>query len=217
MPQQDHVFGRELFQFLAELKFNNERAWFEANRGRWERFVKGPVAAFGEALLVRLRKLDRSYDRVRVFRIHRDTRFSRDKSPYKTNAGLHFVHRACSGDAHAPGFYVHLEPGESFVAGGIWEPDARTLGRIRAQILARPARWAPLSRLPLEGESYVRPPKGVDPAHRFVADLKRKSFVAWTAFPDERVVGPGFLDRAEQACRKTAPLVKFLNEALGLR
>ena len=216
MAEQGRIFGRELFQFLAELKFNNERSWFEANRGRYEEHVKRPLEAFGKALAERLRRIDPAYDRPRVFRIHRDTRFSRDKAPYKTQAAIQFPHRAAGGDVHAPGFYVHLEPGESFVGGGIWAPDPEALRRIRAAIVARPARWAPLSKLSFWGESYARPPKGVDPGHRFVEDLKRKHFITWVDFDDRRVVGPAFLGLAEKACRKMAPLVGFLNGALGL-
>jgi uncharacterized protein (TIGR02453 family) len=216
MSGQAPVFTKELFQFLVELKFNNERPWFLAHKARYEASVKRPLEAFCDAFLPRLKRIAPAYDRARMFRIHRDTRFSRDKTPYKTQAAAQFLHRAAGGDVHSPAFYLHLEPGESFLGAGIWAPEPETLARIRARIVARPAQWAPLSKLELWGESYARPPKGVDPDHRFVADLKRKHFLTWIEFTDRQVLEPAFIERLARACRKSVPLVAFLDAALGL-
>jgi uncharacterized protein (TIGR02453 family) len=216
MADKDYVFTRELFQFLVELKFNNDRSWFLAHKPRYDEFVKQPLDAFGNEFAKRLTKIAPGYDLPRVFRIQRDTRFSKDKTPYKTQAAVQFLRASADRDVHQPGFYVHLEPGESFVGAGIWAPDAAALGHIRAAIVARPSAWAPLSKLPLWGESYVRPPKGVDPGHRFGADLMRKHFLTWTDFDDRRVLGPGFIGLVEKLCRQVAPLVAFLDRALGL-
>lgn len=217
MPTATPVFTAELFQFLVELSFNNNRTWFAANKARYEQSVKRPLEAFAAAFAPRLAKIAPGYSEARVFRIHRDTRFSKDKTPYKTQAAVQFLRVSADRDVHQPGFYLHLEPGESFVAAGIWAPDAATLARIRLAIMARPAAWAPLAKLELWGESYARPPKGVDAGHRFAAALMRKHYLTWVDFKDRDVVGPAFIDRAAKACAKMAPLVAFLDRALGAR
>jgi len=217
MPGHDHVFSAELFRFLVELQFNNNREWFNENKARYEESVKRPLAAFAAALAPRLAKSAPGYDQGRVFRIHRDTRFAKDKTPYKTQAAAQFLRAQADRDVHQPGFYLHLEPGECFAAAGIWAPDAATLARIRAAIVAKPAAWAPLARLELWGESYARPPKGVDPDHRFVAALMRKHYLTWVDFEDEQVLGPAFLGRVERACQRMTPLVTFLDRALGIK
>jgi uncharacterized protein (TIGR02453 family) len=210
----DCVFDKELFQFFKELKRHNDRDWFQENKERYERFVKRPLAAFAEELAPRLERIAPGYGYPRLFRIHRDVRFSKDKAPYKTQASVQFQRALAGSDVHQPGFYVHLEPGGCFVGAGIWAPDAAALGRIRAAIVDHPAAWAPLAKLPLWGESYARPPKGVDPGHRFVEDLKRKHFLTCVDFEDREAIGPGFLRLAERLCKKGAPLVAFLDRAL---
>jgi uncharacterized protein (TIGR02453 family) len=211
----DRVFENELFRFLEELKRHNDRAWFQENKERYERFVKRPLAAFAEALAPRLERIAPGYGCPRIFRIHRDVRFSHDKSPYKTQASVQFQRAVASRDVHQPGFYVHLEPGGCFVGAGVYAPDPKSLARVRAAIAARPAAWAPLSKLPLWGGSYARPPKGVDPDHRFVEDLKRKHFLCCVDFADADALGPGFVRKVERICKKAAPLVKFVERALG--
>ena len=154
-----------------------------------------------------------------MYRIYRDTRFSADKSPYKTWVAAHFKHRAAARDVTVPGFYVHLGPGECFAGGGIYHPDMPTLTRIRQHIVADPKAWGAVGRagLEIEGDSLKRAPAGFDPAHRFVEDLKRKDFYTGQEFPERQVTSPGFLDAFIDACRDTAPLMKFLTAALGLR
>jgi uncharacterized protein (TIGR02453 family) len=215
MVDTRHVFSEEIFRFLVELKFSNERSWFQENKARYEESVKRPLEAFGEVFAARLARIAPGYTQPRVFRIQRDTRFSKDKTPYKTAASVQFLRPTADRDVHQPGFYIHIEPGECFAGAGIWAPDAATLARIRARILSKPDEWVPLAKLPLWGESYVRPPKGVDPGHRFVADLMRKHYLCWIDFKDRDVLGPSFLGRAEKACRRMAPLVAFLDRALG--
>jgi uncharacterized protein (TIGR02453 family) len=214
MPAPSDVFREELFKFFIELKFNNYRTWFQENKDRYDELVKRPLAAFGEAFAGRLARIAPGYDHARVFRIQRDTRFAKDKTPYKTHAAVQFQRSTASRDVHEPGFYVHLEPGECFAAAGLWAPEPAVLARIRAAIMERPARWAPLEKLELWGESYARPPKGVDPEHRFAAALMRKHFLTWVDFKDREVLGPAFIGRVEKACTRMAPLVAFLDLAL---
>ena len=121
-----------------------------------------------------------------MFRIYRDLRFSKDKSPYKTNASVHFRHEA-GRQVHGPGFYLHMEPGNAFFGGGMWMPNSETLGKIRGAIVANPGKWERIvgdetfrSMFTLEGDSLKRAPKGFDPEHPLIEHLKRKSFVAVT-------------------------------------
>jgi uncharacterized protein (TIGR02453 family) len=153
-----------------------------------------------------------------MFRIYRDTRFAKDKSPYKTHAAAHFRHKQTSADVHAPGFYFHLEPGECFIGGGLWLPEPPLLKKVRDSIADDADGWRKVRRAvkEIDGDGLTRPPQGYDPAHPFIDDLKRKSFFASVAFTDAEVTGTGFLDRAADACRSIRPLMKFLTEAVDL-
>ncbi len=217
-----------LFQFLSALKKNNERDWFKANQERYEAAVREPALAFIRDFGPHLQRISghfRADDRKvggSLFRIQRDTRFAKDKSPYKTNTGVHFRHEVAK-DAHAPGFYLHLEPKRCFVGVGIWRPDAPTTRAIRDAIVARPAAWKQATRnkkftnlLTLGGESLRRVPRGVDESHPFVEDLKRKDFIAVAELTDAQVTAPRFERELATTFKAGAPLVKFLCEALEL-
>ena len=221
-------FTPALFEFLAELSMNNNREWFQANKARYERDVRNPlldfVADFGE----RLRAIspymvaDPRPSGGSMFRIYRDVRFSKDKSPYKTNAGAHFRHEV-GRKVHGPGFYLHLQPGSVFAGAGIWMPNTQTLGKIRGAIVENPGRWERIvgdeafeSRFNLEGDSLKRAPKGIDPNHPLIDYLKLKSFAAGTSFDEDDVISPGFIDIYTDACRTAAPFSEFLTRAVGL-
>jgi uncharacterized protein (TIGR02453 family) len=219
-------FSPELFAFLAELRENNDRDWFAANKHRYEEHVLEPALAFIETFRPHLDEIsphfraDARPSGGSLFRIYRDTRFSKDKSPYKTNVGIHFRHERAK-DAHAPGYYLHIGPGEVFAGGGIWHPPTDAATRIREAILADPERWrdatrggASASRLELGGDSLKRVPPWADPEHPLADDLKRKDFFAWTRLGEEDVVTPGFVDQYARICRDAAPLVRFLCDAL---
>lgn len=218
----------ELFAFLRELKANNDRTWFEANKERYERLVRQPLLAFISDFGLRLAEISRHYiadDRPlggSLFRIYRDVRFSPDKSPYKTAAGIQFRHESGK-DVHAPGFYLHLEPDNVFAGAGLWRPDKATLTRIRDAIVANPDRWQEASQdaafrsvYRLGGETLTRPPQGYDPDHPFISDLKRKEFIADISFSETDACNPAFIDRYADACRQAGPYMKFLTTAVGL-
>jgi uncharacterized protein (TIGR02453 family) len=151
-----------------------------------------------------------------LFRIYRDTRFSADKKPFKTHVGIHFSH-AGGKDAHAPVFYLHLEPDNCFAAAGVWHPDNPALTKIRTAIVDEPERWAKVRRkLELEVDSLKRPPRGFNPNHRFIEDIKRKDFVAWVGFSEAQVCSLNFMPEFTAACRTMLPLVEFMTRALGL-
>lgn len=220
-------FGPELFRFFEELARNNKREWFLANKNRYERDVREPMLAFIADFAPRLRKISRSFvadprpTGGSLIRIYRDVRFSPNKAPYKTHVSAHFTHHS-QRDMHAPGFYIHLEPGGAFSAAGIWHPEGETLGKIRDAIVHNPARWKKCiagrdfrQRLEFESESLTRPPKGYDPVHPLIADLKRKSFVASASYTTKDACSAGFIDRFGDDCEAAAPLMRFLTEAVG--
>lgn len=211
-----------LFKFLIELKSSNTKEWFAANKKRFENEVREPLLGFIEAFAPHLEEISPYFLAIAsrsggsMFRIHRDVRFSSDKSPYKTNAGLHFRHENGK-DAHCPGFYLHLEPGKCFCGAGIWRPDSASLKAVRDLILERPDQWKKVSRSPhfsLGGDSLKRPPRGYDKDHPLIDDLKRKDMVAFVDLSDEEVVGDDFLEQYVDHCRRFAPFVKFISEAV---
>jgi uncharacterized protein (TIGR02453 family) len=216
-------FCPELFDFLRQLKRHNNRDWFTKNKQRYEKVVRDPALLFISSFGPQLHKLSPHFvadprpTRGSLFRIYRDTRFSRDKRPFKTHVGIHFSH-ASGKDAHAPVFYLQLEPDNCFAAAGVWRPDGSTLTKIRTAIVARPEQWAKVTqKLELEGERLQRPPRGFDPNHRFIEDIKRKDFVASVALTEAQVCGPRFMPDFAAACRTLLPLVEFTTRALGLQ
>jgi len=219
-------FAVGLFRFLAELRENNNRPWFLANRHRYEADLLAPMLGFIADFAPRLHAISKRFvaDARPVggsmFRIYRDVRFSKDKSPYKTMAAAHFRHQA-KGDVHAPGFYLHLEPGQVFMGAGIWHPDSTTANKIREAIAARGDSWKRVRRalgkdLELAGESLKRPPQGHDPEHPLIEDLKRKDFVVVARFSERDACRRGFIDDFSRTCGAAAPLVEFLTRAVGL-
>jgi uncharacterized protein (TIGR02453 family) len=221
-------FGPELFSFLADLRAHNDREWFAANKTHYEEYVLEPALGFISAFAPKLEKIsphfraDARPSGGSLFRIYRDTRFSKDKSPYKTNLGIHFRHERGK-DVYAPGYYLHIGPGEVFAGGGIWHPGTDGATRIRETIVAEPERWrratrtgAFARRLELGGDSLKRVPSWADAEHPFADDLKRKDFFGWARLSEEDVVAPGFVDEYARVCRAAAPLMQFLCDALDV-
>jgi len=219
---------QELFEFFRELKRNNRREWFQANKDRYENQVREPLQRFVsefERPLLEISPHFRADPRPiggSLFRIYRDVRFSPDKSPYKTHAGIQFRHEQ-GRDVHAPGFYLHLEPENVFAAVGIWHPDSKTLQQIREAIAAEPKDWLKAKSdkdfsdlYELGGESLKRAPQGYEPDHPQIEDLKRKDYIAHFVFSEREARSPDFPDRYAEGCRRAAPFMRFLTEALGL-
>ncbi len=224
---QQH-FGPELFEFLLDLRANNMREWFQENKGRYEQHVKEPLLQFIEDFEPYLHSISEHFvadaraNGGSMFRIYRDVRFSKDKTPYKTQAAVHFRHEAGK-SAHAPGFYLHLAPDEVFAGVGLWRPDSAGLGRIRDRIAADPAGWENalgasefVDEFDLAGDSLKRPPKGFDPEHPLIEDLKRKDHVATCMFDEDEATAAGFIDSFADACRTASPYMEFLTGAVGL-
>lgn len=221
-------FSPALFAFLRELRENNDRDWFKANKQRYEAAVQEPALEFIAGFAPRLREISRYFVADprpvggSLFRIYRDTRFGKDKTPYKTHTGIQFRHEQGK-DVHAPGFYLHLEPGSVFVGAGIWRPDSATLGRMRDAIARNPESWNKAvqeSRLGelfrLEGETLKRPPAGYDPEHPLIEDIKRKDFIAIATLSEKTVTSTGFPGELARTLQASTPLMRFLCEAVGV-
>jgi uncharacterized protein (TIGR02453 family) len=222
-------FSPDLFKFLTDLANNNEREWFQANKNRYDGSVKEPALDFIEEFAKPLAKISPHFEANArasggsLFRIHRDTRFGADKTPYKHNTGLHFRHERAK-DAHAPGFYLHLQPRQCFMGVGIWRPESKVAYQIREHIAANPAEWKKATRsakfkglYQLNGEALKRPPKGFDPEHKLVEDLKRKDFIAIAQLTQKQVTAANFQSDFAKMCRAGAPFMKFLCDALELK
>lgn len=234
-------FNPLTFRFLRALGKNNNRAWFHDHKADYEEHLRqpflrliadlqGPFAAISPYFRADPKPVGGS-----LFRIHRDTRYSNDKTPYKTWAGARFYHeriKLAAAEAtlqrhgpaiEAPSFYLHIAPGESFIGGGLWHPETTTQRRICDFIVENPASWkhavhAPAFRrkFALNDESLTRPPRGYPPEHELIADLKRKNFVASARIADDIVTGPRLLTSVSAGLRGCAPLIDYLCAALEL-
>jgi uncharacterized protein (TIGR02453 family) len=222
-------FPKDFFAFFRELKAHNERSWFEANKERFRDSVQAPMSEFIAAMAPPLAKLSKEFiadprpHGGSMFRIYRDVRFSKDKRPYKEHGAVQFRHRL-GRDVHAPGFYVHLGPKEVFFGGGLWMPDSDALARIRSAIAARPGDWKKVVSAKdflqkfggVEGEQLMRPPRGFDPNHRFIDDIRRKSFVVGCDASEKTALSAGLVDDVSACFKTAAPLLRFLSHALNV-
>ena len=209
--------------FLRQLARNNERDWFNANKQRYEDLVRMPSLAFIEAMGPAIKKHLSGHFLAQpkkvggsLMRVYRDTRFAKDKTPYKTNVGIQFRHELGK-DVHAPGFYLHIEPGNCFLGAGIWHPESRVLTGIREFIADNPHAWkaATGSRVfkknwALVGDTLVRPPRGFAPDHELIVDLKRKDFIACMNFDDKLIHGNDFLDFTIRHYKQCDDLMAYL-------
>ena len=222
-------FPAETIRFLGELAGNNNRPWFNENKHRYEKWVLEPALDFISAMGPRLELVTPHFTAIprrvggSLMRVYRDTRFSRDKTPYKTNIGIQFRHELGK-DVHAPGFYVHIDPEWCFLGVGLWHPASGPLGMIRDRIVESPDAWraarddrAFRRRFELSGDSLKRAPRGYPPEHPYLEDLKRKDFIAVTEFGFDAAADAGFADRVAADFAAARPFMAFLCEALELQ
>lgn len=217
-------FTNATFAFLRDLKANNDRDWFTANKHRYEDHVKDPALRLIEDFAPHLAKLSGHFKATprSLFRIYRDTRFSNDKTPYKTAVGVHFRHDR-SKNAHAPGYYLHVAPGEVFLGCGIWHPDSGALRAIRERIVEDGTAWKRASRgkrfaetFELTGDSLKRAPKGVDPDHPLIEDLRRKDFIGVQSTTQKFTTGADLPAELAARFKTGTPFMRFLCEALDM-
>ena len=218
-------FSPAFFAFFHDLKRHNDREWFAAHREKYIAEVEAPLLQFIKDFASHLRAISPAFvaDPRRVggsmFRIHRDTRFSPDKSPFKTWTAARFAHEARRKESGGvPGFFLHLGPGESFGGGGVYHIELPQLTKIRRRIVEGPDDWSKVrARVEIQGEQLKRAPAGFSSAHEHIEDLRRQNLFALTEFTEADVVAGDFMDRFVQACQRVAPLIEFETKALGLR
>ena len=222
-------FPRDFFAFFRELKAHNERPWFEANKQRFRESVQAPMSEFIAVMAPRLAKISKRFtadprpNGGSMFRIYRDVRFSKDKRPYKEHAACHFRH-ALGKDVHAPGFYMHFAPGEVFFGGGLWMPPPESLGKIREAIAAKPAAWKKVVEdrhfhaqfAGVRGDGLTRSPRGFDPEHPYIEDIKRKSFYAMREADQKLAASSALIDEVARSFAALSPLMKFLCASLDV-
>jgi uncharacterized protein (TIGR02453 family) len=215
--------------FLRDLAAHNDRKWFDANRARCEADLVEPTRALVRGLAAALAG---PFPRVvgsdakaggSMTRLHRDTRFGKDRRPFHSHVGLHFWHGK-GRKMEVPGFFLRFDPDGVLVATGMHGPEPPDLARIRKAIDAGPARWEKASRNPaflrawggLEGESLKRVPAPWPADHRHADDLRRKDFTAFARWKAAEATKPGFAGRVVAQWEASDPLMGFLCGALGL-
>ena len=221
-------FEKSSLEFLEQLAANNNRDWFNENKPRYEEHVLDVALRFIQSMQDPLAEIAPHFTAVpqrvggSLMRVYRDTRFSRNKLPYKTNVGIQFRHELAR-DVHSPGYYVHVDPGRVFVGVGMWRPDADSLRAIRERIVAKPAEWKRAlgdtkfrRHFELGGESLSRAPRGFDKDHELIEDIKRKSFIAVRDLDVEDCLRAQFQRKVEASFAAATPFMKFLCNAVGV-
>jgi uncharacterized protein (TIGR02453 family) len=221
-------FQPETIAFLQELERNNNRDWFSANKQRYETHVLDVALKFIQSMYEPLAEFAPHFTAVpkrmggSLMRVYRDTRFSKDKTPYKTNIGIQFRHEQAK-DVHSPGYYVHVDPGRVFLGVGMWRPPADALRQIRERISHKSSEWDRASggkvfrrHFELGGESLTRPPRGFDPCHPHIDDIKRKDFIAVKDMSVEEALAPRFQQKVETAFKVSEPYMRFLCQSVNV-
>ena len=225
----ERYFTKQTFDFLSALTENNNREWFTAHQQEYENLIRTPALDFISDMsrdmpaischfLAQSKKIGGS-----LMRVYRDTRFSKDKTPYKTNIGIQFRHEVGK-DIHAPGYYLHLAPGECFLGAGLWHPDADALYKIRQAIVEKSDKWVAARDekifkkfYSLAGDSLVNAPRGFIKDHPLVEDLKRKDFICLAALSEAAATSKNLRSQVVERFRQAEPMMKFLCGALELR
>ena len=217
------MFDPELLKFFKALAINNNRDWFNENKSVYLQSVVKPMTEFIEEMAPRLNKISTHFiadprtNGGSMFRIYRDVRFSKDKSPYKLHAACQFRHELGK-DAHTPGFYLHLSPAEVVMGGGIWMPPNSELSKIRDTIVDNPQEWHRVKTSKsmkklcggISGDGLKRPPKGYDREHQHIEDLKRKSFFVMRHENPDIICEKHFIDEVEATFKAAKPLIQYI-------
>lgn len=230
MDQHFTGFGPDFFSFFAELKENNNRDWFARNKSRYQMHVVEPISAFISDIAPPLKEISPYYTADprpsggSMFRIYRDMRFAKTGDPYKEHVAIQFRHHLGK-NAHAPGYYIHLEKGNIFYGAGIWTPPNDVLFKIRERIVRRPDDWRAVIEdqnlidhyTAIGGDGLKRPPRGFPEDSPHMEDLKRKSFFVFKIQQDETALSsPAFLDEMTTTLSAATPLMHFMSDALEI-
>lgn len=223
-------FTPTVFAFLRELAENNEKTWWEENKQRYVETIREPardfIAEFGDRIgtISPHFTADTRTNGGSLMRPYRDMRFS-NGVPYKTNVGIQFRHESGK-DVHAPGFYLHLEPGRCFAGVGLWRPETRVARTIRQAINDDPEGWSEAAHAKLfedvweigsqDEDRLKRVPKELDPDHPFPDDLRLRSFTAGTHLTQKLVTSNSLANELHTMFDRAGPYTRFLCQAVGL-
>lgn len=223
------MFSDKTFSFLTKLEQNNNREWFDAHKLDYENQVRTPALDFISQMAKPLAKIaplfiaDPRKMGGSLMRVYRDTRFSKDKTPYKTNIGIQFRHNLGK-DVHAPGFYVHIANDECFWGVGSWHPEPELLYKIRTLIAQNSNEWLTIITNPsfkkfyeLSGDSLKRMPLGLSNEHLAANDLRRKDFIGISTIKKETVLGKDFVKETTSSFERAIPFMKFLCKAAEVK
>ncbi|WP_313808400.1 DUF2461 domain-containing protein [Flavobacterium sp.] len=212
------MVSKATLDFLIQLKNNNNREWFTDNKKVFQTLEKD-FKVFANEIVTDLSKTD-SIDKVQMFRIYRDVRFSKDKSPYKTNFG---VALGRTKPMLRGGYYLHIEPGGSFVGGGFWEPNAEDLNRIRKEFEMDDTEIRKIiadknfikTFGALEGEELKTAPKGFDKEHPAIDLIRKKQYLISRKFTDKEVMDKNFKTEVLNTFLAMRPFFDYMSEVLG--
>ncbi|MCX6291218.1 MAG: DUF2461 domain-containing protein [Bacteroidetes bacterium] len=221
------MIQKSTLDFLKQLKKNNNKDWFDANKEKYLA-AKQNIDAMTTELIRSFSSIDKNIAGLKakdcVFRIYRDVRFSKNKSPYKTNMGA--IINAGGKKMMTAGFYIHIEPGKSFLAGGLWMPPSDQVKKIRQEIdyngkqlrkiLAQKEFKKYFGSLD-DSEEYKlsRPPKGYDKDHPDVELLKLNSYIVWHEYNEKQIMSKTFLKEITKGAKTLKPFLDFLNTAIS--
>ncbi len=224
-------FTQAVFVFLRELEENNNKQWWEENKDRYIRVIRDPAKAFIADFEPRLHNLsdhflaDTRTNGGSLMRPYRDMRFGKDKAPYKTNVGIQFRHEMGK-DVHAPGFYLHIEPGDCFAGVGMWHPEPKVARAVREAIYDDPDRWKKATKYKSytnvwnldagEEEKLKRVPREFDDGFPYADDLRMKSFIAIHKLTQKSVTSPDFDVELSKLFKAGSTFNAFLTNAVGL-
>jgi len=208
---------KSTFDFLKKLKENNNRDWFTENKPQFQ-IEQNKTKEFYKTLMERI-KLHDSIDAFKFFRIYRDVRFSKDKTPYK----IHFSGSFSRATKRLRGgYYVHISPEGSFLAGGFWEPNKEDLLRIRKEFEMDTSEIRAILRNKtfvkhfgkLQGESLKTAPRGFDKEHEDIDLIRMKQFIVVRNFSEKEVLAPNFLDELDESFKAMRPYFNYMSEIL---
>ena len=221
------MFSPKSLSFLSLLANNNDREWFKANQTQYEAEVRTPALKFIEAMQPHILALSPRLVALpkkvggSLMRPQRDARFSKDKTPYKTNVGIQFRHFQGK-DVHVPGLYLHIANEGCFLGAGIWHPDSKALNKLRTCIDENPNAYKKAlaqiraAGFEMEGSSLIRPPKGYDKTHPMLDELKRKDFIAIKPIEATQLQDKDFVSWCAKEFEQTQKLMAYLCFALDL-
>ena len=230
MPRQSY-FSPAMFSFLREVEANNNRPWWEENKDRYVTLIREPAKEFIADFGPRLQAISEHFvadtrtNGGSLMRPYRDTRFSKDKTPYKTNVGIQFRHERGK-DVHAPGFYVHIAPGDCWLGVGMWRPETKVARAVREEIFEEPDAWKKATKYkaftnvwsidPDDEEMLKRGPREFDPDFIYADDLRMKSFTAGHKLTQKQVTSADFDDITAKAFKAASAYTGFLCRAVDL-